>query len=187
MSTFTKAISRASLSIAIGALSSGLAVAAAEKLFISKLSAGLLAIGLFFIGSMLGTMLHHWIQERKVKTQSDQELIVALEHLMDRIPDVATEKMNNEIDELTRSIARLKTQMATRGINYTPQEKPFVIPSTSTTEKSEALRMCLNAKKLLDFAISMGDSEENIVTLTEEVDHWLHILNQRGGNVQGQA
>ena len=187
MSTLTKAISRASLSIAIGALSSGLAVAAAEKLYISKLSAGLLAIGLFFIGSMLGTMLHHWLQERKIKTQSDKELLIALEHLMARIPDVATEKINTEIEDLTRSIARLKTKMSSRGISYTPQEKPFTLPPQAITEKSEALRMCLNAKKLLDFAISVGDSEENIVTLTEEVDHWLHILNQRGGSVQGQA
>ena len=175
------------MSIAIGALSSGIAIAAAEKLHISKLSAGLLAIGLFFLGSILGTMLHHWIQGRKIKIQSDKELIMALESLMHRIPDVATESMNSEIDELSKSIARLKTQMASKGIKYTPPEKPFVVPATTSTEKSEALRMCLNAKKLLDFAISMGDSEENIVTLTEEVDHWLHILNQRGGSVQGQA
>ena len=106
---------------------------------------------------------------------------------MDRIPDVATDSMNSEIEDLSRSIARLKTQMASQGIKYKTPEKPFVMPATTNTEKSEALRMCLNAKKLLDFAISMGDSEENIVTLTEEVDHWLHILNQRGGSVPGQA
>ena len=186
MSTFTKAISRASLAIATGALSTGLAVVAAEKLMISKLSAGLLAIGLFFVGAMLGSMLHHWIQNKKIKVQSDKELISALEHLMDKIPDAATEKMNKEIEDLSVSVRRLKSQLSAQGIQYTTPEKPFTSPSAATTERSEALRMCLNAKKLLDFAISVGDSEETIVTLTEEVDHWLHILNQRN-SMQGRA
>ena len=187
MSTLTKAISRASLSIAIGALSTGLAVVAAEKLYFSKLSAGLLAIGLFFIGSMLGSMLHTRLRNNKVKIQSEKELISALEHLMDRIPDATTDKMNKEIEELSLSVKRLKTQLAARGIQYIPPDRPFTLPSPATVERSEALRMCLNAKKLLDFAISVGDSEENIVTLTEEVDHWLHILNQKTSSVQGRA
>ena len=186
MPVLTRAISRASLSIAFGAMTTGLAVAMAEKLLISKLSAGLLAIGLFFVGSILGSMLDEWIRNRKVQTETDKELITALEGLMDGIPEAATLTMNSQIEELKLSIKKLKAQLAAKGIKYVPPEKPFRPPPGATIERSEALRMCLNAKKLLDFAISMGDSEETITTLTAEVDHWLHILNQ-SGSVQGRA
>ena len=186
MPVLTKAISRASLSIAFGAMTTGIAVALAEKLLISKLAAGLLAIGLFFVGSIFGSMLDEWIRNRKVQIKSDKELITALEGLMDGIPEAATLTMNSQIEELRKSVNRLKAQLSAKGIKYTPPQQPFKPPSGASIERSEALRMCLNAKKLLDFAISMGDSEETITTLTAEVDHWLHILNQ-SGSVQGRA
>ncbi len=178
MSALSKAISRASLSIAFGALSTGLAIVAAEKLLISKLSAGLLAIGLFFVGSILGSMFDEWIRSKKVQIQTEKELIAALEGLMDGIPDVASKQMNKQVNELSLSIQRMKAQLAARGIKYVPPERPFNAPPATAQERSEALRMCQNAKKLLDFAITMGDSEETINTLTAEVDHWLNILNQ---------
>ena len=186
MPALSKAVSRASLSIAFGALSTGIAIIAAEKLLISKLSAGLLAIGLFFVGSILGSMLDEWIRSKKAHIQTEKELIAALEGLMAGIPEVTSKQMNKQVNELGISIKRMKAQLAARGIKYTPQDKPFNAPA-SPKEKSEALRMCQNAKKLLDFAISMGDSEETINTLTAEVDHWLNVLNQPGGSVQGQA
>ena len=186
MPVLTKAVSRASLSIAFGAMTTGLAIAIAEKLLISKLSAGLLAIGLFFVGSILGSMVDEWIRKRNTQIKADKELITALEGLMDGIPEAASLTMNAQIEDLRKSIKRLKAQLAAKGIKYTPPETPFKAPSGETIERSEALRMCLNAKKLLDFAISMGDSEETITTLTAEVDHWLHILNQ-SGSVQGRA
>lgn len=188
MSTLTKAVSRASLSIAFGAMATGIAVAASELLLISKLAAGLLAIGLFFVGAIFGSMLDEWIRSRKVQSKTEQDLIVALEGLMDQIPSTATQKLNNEIEELSLSIKRLKARLAARGIRYTPPETPFAaMPAATSRDRSEALRMCLNAKKLLDFAINMGDSEDTINALTAEVDHWLHILNNKGSNVQGRA
>ena len=188
MQVLTRAISRASLAIAFGAMTTGIAVALAETLSFSKLAAGLLAIGLFFVGSIFGSMLDEWIRNRKVQIKAEKELITALEGLMDGIPEAATLTMNSQIEELRQSIKRLKMQLAAKGIKYTPPEKPFKAPSGTSIERSEALRMCLNAKKLLVFAISMGDSEETITTLTAEVDHWLHILNQTGGvQQQGRA
>ncbi|MFK7845954.1 MAG: hypothetical protein AB8G77_11680 [Rhodothermales bacterium] len=187
MSAFSKAISRASLSIAFGALSTAIAIIAAEKLLISKLSAGLLAIGLFFVGSILGSMFDEWIRSKKAQVQSERELITALEGLMEGIPEVASKQMNKQVNELSLSIQRMKAQMAAKGIRYIPQDKPFQSPPANSKERSEALRMCQNAKKLLDFAINMGDSEETITTLTAEVDHWLNVLNQPGPSVQGRA
>ncbi len=191
MSALSKAISRASLSIAFGALSTGVAIIAAEKLMVSKLSAGLLAIGLFFVGSILGSMLDEWVRSKKTQIQTERELISALENLMQGIPDVASKQMNKQVNELSLSIQRMKAKMAARGIKYEPVEQPFKSPTTAK-DRSEALRMCQNAKKLLDFAISMGDSEETINTLTAEVDHWLSVLNQPGSkssssSVQGRA
>ena len=186
MPALSKAVSRASLSIAFGALSTGIAIVAAEKLLISKLAAGLLAIGLFFVGSILGSMLDEWIRSKKAHIQTEKELIAALENLMNGIPEVTSKQMNKQVNELGISIKRMKAQLAAKGINYSPQDMPFNSPA-NPQERSEALRMAQNAKKLLDFAISMGDSEETITTLTAEVDHWLNVLNQPGGSVQGQA
>ncbi len=187
MSALSKAISRASLSIAFGALSTGIAVVAAEKLLISKLSAGLLAIGLFFVGSMMGSMFDEWMRSKKAQIQSERELITALENLMEGIPDVASRQMNKQVNELSLSIQRMKAQLAAKGIRYIPTERPFNAPPATAKERSEALRMCQNAKKLLDFAINMGDSEETINSLTAEVDHWLNVLNQPGASIQGRA
>ncbi len=187
MSALSKAVSRASLSIAFGALSTGLAVVAAEKLLISKLSAGLLAIGLFFVGSIMGSMFDEWIRSKKIQIQTEKELIAALEGLMDGIPDVASKQMNKQVNELSLSIQRMKAQLAARGIKYVPPERPFNTPPASAQERSEALRMCQNAKKLLDFAITMGDSEETINTLTAEVDHWMSILNQPPPSSKGSS
>lgn len=189
MSALSKAISRASLSIAFGALSTAIAIIAAEKLLVSKLSAGLLAIGLFFVGSILGSMFDEWIRNKKVQIKTEKELIGALEALMEGIPEVASKQMNKQVNDLSQSVQRMKAQLITKGIRYKPPEKPFNVPASSV-ERSEALRMCQNAKKLLDFAISMGDSEETINTLTAEVDHWLRVLNQppaSGSSVQGRA
>ncbi len=189
MSVLSKAVSRASLSIAFGALSTGVAIVTAEKLLVSKLSAGLLAIGLFFVGSILGSMFDEWIRSKKIQIQTERELIAALEGLMEGIPEATSNQMHKQVQELSQSIHRMKDQLADRGINYEPPDKPFNVLNATSKERSEALRMCQNAKKLLDFAISMGDSEETINTLTAEVDHWLNVLNQPGGtgSIQGQA
>ncbi len=132
MSAISKAISRASLSIAFGALATSIAIIAAEKLLISKLSAGLLAIGLFFVGSIMGSMFDEWMRSKKAQIQSERELITALENLMEGIPDVASRQMNKQVNELAHSIQRMKTQLAAKGIRYIPTERPFKSPPATS-------------------------------------------------------
>jgi hypothetical protein len=180
------AIARASLSIAIGTLATGASIALVETLLISKVAAGLIAIGFFYLGARYGPLLVERIRRNPARVEPENQVRTAIETALEG-GDATEIRYEREAENLTTSLKRMKVRLADRGIRYSPPAALFERPAPDSRDRSEALKMCHNAKKLLDFAISMGDSEETIKALTAEMDHWLHILNHPAGSLQGQV